>query len=321
MKTLKLFLFFSISILFINNSYCQTPIIEWQHNFGGTANDYFLSSTLTSDSGYIMIGRTGAPNLSTLGLSDIYIVKLDKNGNLEWQNRYGGTGMEIGYSIKQTPDMGFIFAGSTNSNDGDVSGGKGYHDAWIVKIDSVGTIEWQKCFGGSDMDFVESIILTSDGGYIFVGSTMSIDGDVINLHPNQWLTEAWIVKLDSIGNIQWSKCYGGNQWESFLSVKETPYGGYIAVGQTASNDGDVIGFIGFDDAWIVKIDSVGTIEWQKCFGGTHFDIANDVVVTTDGGYVICGDTRSTDGDIDTSYGGMFDAWVIKLSNTGELEWK
>lgn len=321
MRTIKLFLFFFISMSVTQYSNGQTPIIEWQHNFGGTANDFFLSSTLTSDSGYIMIGSSYSSTLAVHGSCDFYVVKLDNNGNLEWQKSYGGTSGDIGYSIKQTPDMGYILAGFTSSNDGDVTGAKGNFDAWIVKIDSIGIIEWQKCYGGSDLDDVENITLTSDGGYIFAGSTMSIDGDIINMHPNGWYSEAWIVKLDSIGNLEWSKCYGGFNYEKFLTIKQTFDGGYIAVGVTASNDGDVNGFIGFDDAWIVKIDNIGTMEWQKCFGGTHYDIANDVIETSDGGYVICGDTRSTDGDIDTSFGGMFDTWVIKLSNTGALEWK
>ena len=318
MKNLKLVLSILLMIIvFISNA--QTPTIEWQNNYGGSGDDYFLSSKVTSDGGFVLIGSRDPSNINSQDISALFVVKLDHNGSFEWEKCYGGSGMEIGYSILETFDGGYLLAGSTNSNDGDVFGAKGNFDAWIVKIDSIGNIQWSKCYGGSMIDIAYSIIQTADGCFVFTGETASSDGDVTSLHP---YSECWIVKIDFIGNIIWSKCYGGNLYENFNSIKQTNDGGFIAVGRTISTDGDVIGTIGnYDDAWIVKLDSVGIIEWQKCFGGTHYDCANDINLTSDGGYIICGDTRSTDGDIDTSYGGNFDAWIIKLSNNGNLEWK
>ena len=141
MKNLKLVLSILLMIIvFISNA--QTPTIEWQNNYGGSGNDYFLSSKVTSDGGFVLIGSTNPSNKNSQDIAGLFVVKLDQNGSLEWQKCYGGSGMEIGYSIFETSDGGYLLAGSTNSNDGDVVGAKGNFDAWIVKIDSTGILEW-----------------------------------------------------------------------------------------------------------------------------------------------------------------------------------
>jgi hypothetical protein len=182
------------------------------------------------------------------GSQDCLIVKLDTHGNIQWQKSLGGSGFDSIASIQQTSDGSYIIAGVLESSDSDVTGG-GY-DFWIVKLDSLGTLQWQKSLGGSDNDEAKSIQQTSDGGYIIAGSSFSNNGDVTGNHGNQ---DYWIVKLDSLGTIQWQKSLGGSEEDEAKSIQQTSDGGYIIAGSSFSNNGDVTGNHGGFDYWIVKL--------------------------------------------------------------------
>ena len=239
--------------------------------------------------------------------------------SITWQKCLGGSANDFIASSVQTTDGGYILIGNTSSNDGDVSGNHGGTDVWVVKINSLGIIDWQKCLGGSDYDDGYSIQQTTDGGYILFGFTVSNDGDVSGNHGG---TDVWVVKLTSLGVIQWQKCLGGSGFEYCGTIiKQTTDGGYIFSGQTqASNDGDVTGNHGADDVWVVKLSNLGVIEWQKCLGGSNFDEGQNILQTTDGGYILSGYTLSNDGDVSGNHGNI-DAWVVKLSNLGVIEWQ
>ncbi len=203
-----------------------------------------------------------------------------------------------------------LWLGGTFSNDGDVSGNHGIVDSWIVKLNSSGDIIWQKCFGGTDDDVAFSIQQTSDGGFIVAGYTSSNDGDVSGNHGGG---DYWVVKLDSSGTIQWQKCLGGTDNDEAKSIQQTSDGGYIVAGETWSNDGDVSGNHGNSDYWVVKLNSSGDIEWQKCLGGTVKDIAKTIQQTSDGGFIVAGYTNSNDGDVSGIHGDYYDFWVVKLN--------
>ena len=175
--------------------------------------------------------------------------------NIQWAKCYGGTKQEQGEHIIQTKDGGYIFCGWSNSNDGDVSGNHG-SDAWIVKTTATGNIQWQKPYGGSEIDLAVTIIQTIDNGYIFTGYTRSNNGDVSGLHGSAPYIDAWVVKIDSLGNIQWQKPLGGTKDDYLYSILQTSDSGYILLGGTNSNDGDVTGLHGNfprHDEWVVKI--------------------------------------------------------------------
>jgi hypothetical protein len=163
-------------------------------------------------------------------------------------------------------------------------------DYWIVKLDSVGNITWQKSLGGSGNDEAYTIQQTTDSGYIVAGWTISNDGDVTGNHSSL-TTDYWIVKLDKDGNITWQKCLGGTGYDEAFSAEQTTDGGYIVVGYTISTDGDVTVNHGGRDYWVVKLTSSGSITWQKSFGGTGDDWAYSVKQTSDGGYIV-GDGRA-----------------------------
>jgi hypothetical protein len=252
------------------------------------------------------------------GLTDFWIVKLDTTGDIQWQKSLGGSGYDrtdYDQSICQTADGGYIVAGYSNSNDGDVSGNHGGYDYWIVKLNSNGHVQWQKCLGGSNDDLATSIKQTADGGYIVAGYSNSNHGDVSGNHGGN--NDCWVVKLDASGNIQWQKCLGGTYDEVASSVQQTADGGYIVGGHSNSNDGDVNGNHGsFNDAWLVKLNVSGNIQWQKCLGGTYDEGANAVQQTADGGYVAVGLSDSNnDGDVSGNHGyplGTEDYWIVKL---------
>ena len=177
-------------------------------------------------------------------------MKLDATGNITWQKSLGGTNQDYGYSIQQTTGGGYIVAGYSNSNDGDVTGNNGGVDCWIVKLDTVGNITWQKSLGGSGFDSAYSIKQTQDGGFIVACESYSNDGDVTG---NNGSYDYWIVKLDSGGEITWQKSFGGSEGDAASSIQQTNDGGYIIAGSSYSNDGDLTVNNGLNEHWIIKL--------------------------------------------------------------------
>ncbi|MDD3740897.1 MAG: T9SS type A sorting domain-containing protein [Bacteroidales bacterium] len=266
--------------------------------------------------------------LSSLLIFFSILVNAQTDIQIQWQKCFGGSELEEASSILQTSDGGYIFTGYTSSNDGDVSGNHGWQDAWVVKLDGLGDIEWQKCFGGSDLDSLNCIQQTSDGGYIISGSTLSTDGDVSGHHGSDYNADVWIVKLGISGEIEWQKCLGGSYNESASSIHQTNDGGYIITGFTESHDGDVSGHHGVSefntDTWIVKLDILGEIEWQKCLGGTRSEWAYSIQQTIDGGYIFNGNTTSVDGDLTgvmPGYSSTPYSWIVKMNESGNIEWQ
>lgn len=246
---------------------------------------------------------------------------------IQWAKCYGGTLGEHGQSIKSTSDGGYVIAGYCQSADGDVMGNHGGNDFWIIKINNLGKLQWQKSLGGSLSDTGGDIFVTSDGGYIVVGSTESNNGDVTGHHGPTYSKDLWVVKLNSSGSIEWQKCYGGTLEDVGESIQQTKDGGYIISGYTNSNDGDVVDYhnknFGTYDAWVLKISLTGDIQWQKCLGGSMNDIAYKIKQTNEGGYILIGAAQSSDGDIDPAnhHGINNDYWVVKLSSSGSIEWQ
>ncbi|MCK9593687.1 MAG: PKD domain-containing protein [Methanoregula sp.] len=290
----------------------STGTTLWQKCLGGLNHDNAKSIQQTADGGYIIAGYTYSNNGNVTGNHgnyDYWVVKLDNSGNLLWQKCLGGINIDHAVSIHLTGDGGFIIAGSTASNDGNVDGNHGNYDYWVVKLDNSGNLLWQKCLGGTNIDYAYSIQQTGDGGYIVVGFAHSNDGNVTGSHGS---ADYWVVKLDNSGNLLWQKCLGGTNIDYAYSIQQTGDGGYIVVGYTRSNDGNVMGNHGESDYWVVKLDNSGNLLWQKCLGGTDYDDAFSVQQTADGGYIIAGETTSNNGNVYGNHGSS-DYWVVKLN--------
>jgi len=258
--------------------------VESQKTFGGEKDDEANSVQKTADGGYIVAGSTYSFGS---GGADVYILKLNSKGELEWQKTFGGKGDDKATSIQQTADGGYIVAGYSSL------------DVYILKLNSKGRVEWQKTFGGEDNDVANSIQQTMDGGYIVAGWTYSFGSG--------W-RDAYILKLNSKGGVEWQKTFGGEFSEEAKSIQQTKDGGYIVAGWTYSFDSDS------RDVYILKLNSKGEVEWQKTFGGKDNDEANSIQQTTDGGYIVAGWTESFGS-------GEKDVYILKLNSKGQLEWE
>jgi len=299
-----------------------TGVIQWENTIGGNGDDNLYSIQQTADGGYILGGYSfsnisGDKTENSLGLSDYWVVKLDATGVIQWENTIGGNGDDDLYSIQQTADGGYILGGHSISN---ISGDKtenslGLNDYWVVKLNAGGTIQWQNTVGGNGTDAFYSIQQTADGGYILGGRSGSdISGDKTENSLGGF--DYWVVKLDATGNIQWQNTIGGNDYDAIYSLHQTSDGGYILGGYSDSNiSGDKTEIsLGGSDFWVVKLDGTGAIQWQNTIGGHNSDELFSIQQTSDGGYILGGESFSNiSGDKTENSNGDYDYWVIKLA--------
>ncbi|HPE41315.1 MAG TPA: T9SS type A sorting domain-containing protein [Bacteroidales bacterium] len=284
--------------------------IEWKKCIDGTGDVLSPKIIQNNRGGYTV----SALNVSSIIDFNAYVLELDSIGNIIWKKSYGGSDFDKLNSMIQTPDGGYLFVGNTSSNDGDLQNLNffPYNIGWIVKIDSIGNIVWQKLIGGTGYDELFNVSLTSDNGYIIAGSSTSNDGDV---QGNIWVDCAWIIKLNSFGIIQWHKCIGRDNFNIAKDVKQCSDGGYIVACDKRPLYADD------RDGFIVKLSSMGTIEWQKDIGGDRDDFFTSILETTDGGFIVGGTVRSYSGEIPLPYYGFEDCWIVKLSSSGNIEWQ
>lgn len=324
---------FSLVIFFLHISFAfaQNPLVkQWDKRFGGTNAEEISVVKQTSDGGYILGGYSDSPiggdkTQINIGSWDFWIVKSDSLGNKQWDKNFGGTSHDWLFSLEQTFDGGYILGGySYSAASGDKTQNTwGGYDYWVIKTDSLGNQLWDKDFGGIGDDFLYSIQQTSDGGYILGGFSGSpISGDKTQ---NTWGgKDYWMVKIDSIGNKQWDKNFGGTDNDELRSIQQTADGGYILGGYsyslTIGGDKTQNGWGGID-YWIVKTDSLGNKQWDKDFGGTDYDWFNFLQQSTDKGYIIGGKSRSgISGDKTQNTQGNHDYWIVKTDSLGNKEW-
>lgn len=211
-----------------------------------------------------------------------------------------------------------MVSGGTSSMEGDVTASHGPPDFWLVKLDAVGELQWQRCYGGTGAEEPTRSLATSDGGYLLMGKTWSANGDV---ECDGNLQHAWALKVDGLGEPQWETCLSGDPNGSAASINqavETDDGGYLVVGSTYAQQGIWSGNHGQTDFFAAKLDGTGQVEWLHCYGGTQVDEAWSVVRTSDGNYAIAGMSKSSDGQVSSGSSGQ--VWVIKIDPEGNLLW-
>lgn len=297
----------------------------WQECLGAEGADMAYSVQQTPDSGFIIAGYSTSNHgmvTGNHGGPDFWVAKIDKDGNLIWQKSLGGSSDDQARSIIQTADGGFAVAGYTVSTDGDVTGHHGWGlfltDYWIVKLDENGNLLWQKCYGGYLYDEANSIQETSDHGFIVAGFTYSTDGDVTDHHGT---SDAWIIKLDSAGNLIWQRTIGSIHYEEANAIQQTSDYGFIVAGYSYNVNSDSSLNHGHNDFWVVKLDSLGNVLWEKLLGGSGPEEATSVLQTMEGNYAIAGNSHSSDGDVAVNYGNSYDYWIVKLDFGGNLIWE
>lgn len=292
--------------------------ILWQQVLGGTHNDWGYSLDTYPDGGIIATGIVYSPNITGYhGNGDLYAVRLNPNGTLLWQRAFGGNESDYGLSVKITLDGGSVIIGTTGSNTGDVTGYHGNGDLWAIRLSSSGDKVWEKTYGGNLTEEGGDIITTPDGGYMMVGYSMSIDGDVTGNHGGG---DLWMIRIDQSGKILWQKCLGGSKRDSGSSIIHSSDGNYVMCGNSYSSDGDVTGNHGSSDVWVVKTDANGTILWQKAYGGSKLDWGHSVIELPGGDLMVAGVTASADGNVKVNHG-VGDIWVLRLSPRGDLIWE
>ncbi|NLB55140.1 MAG: hypothetical protein GX811_05140 [Lentisphaerae bacterium] len=320
----------TISLITILPLLADPPPKQWDVTFGGDDADNLTSVCPTDDGGFVLVGysKSGANGDKTeasRGNDDYWIVKIDSAGNKEWDKRYGGSGIDQAASVCQAHDGGFLVAGNSRSGaDGDkTESSRGASDYWLIKLDSDGDLEWDRRFGGTSDDYATAVKATDDGGYVVAGfSDSNIGGDKSqNSHSSSY--DYWVIKIDSDGNKEWDRRFGGTKADSARAIDLTADGGYIVGGESFSDDnGDKTETgRGGSDYWLIKLDSDGNLEWDKRFGGTGNDYAFSVCVTEDDEYLIAGYSYSDlNGDKSQAAQGNPDFWVVKTDNSGNKLW-
>ena len=266
----------------------------------------------TDDNGYMIGGYS-----NSFAEEDYWILKVDSIGALEWSRNYGGPEDERATCIQETSDGGYLIGGKSRLDGGDVDANNGGFDIWLIKIDSLGLPVWNKNYGGSETETLQSITPTADGGFVLAAETESGDGDV---SQNKGFKDYWIFKINAFGILQWEHSYGGPGRQRPNSVRNTKDGGFIVIGYSDNKGGDVGDNNGFQDYWIIKLNSEGILEWEQNYGGSKIDKAYSGVELEEGGYVIVGYSQSKDGDVGANTGGR-DYWVIRIDELGNLLWE
>jgi hypothetical protein len=304
----------------------NAPCLKAQTTLGGSNYDQGENMIQTKDGGFIVCGLTysndGDFHTRDTINGDAYVAKYDKFRHLEWAKTYGGSGNDEFNDIIQTYDGGYAIAGQTASNDGDVSGNHGGNDVWLVKLSASGNIEWQKCYGGTGDENGYAIVQTFYGGYAITGGTSSNNGDVSGNHNTDGDFDGWFIQVGPKGNLLFQHCYGGSGYDAFYSMVSSDFGSYILEGSTQSNDGDVSGSHGEGDIWVVKINPLGKIVWQRPLGGSSDEETgtNEIAKMIDGNVVVDGFGSSTDGDVNAQNDTIV-SFAAKLnSGTGAIIW-
>ncbi|MBW2937090.1 hypothetical protein KXJ69_03170 [Aureisphaera sp. CAU 1614] len=294
----------------------------WCQNFGYSGSDQAFDVFETNEGGYFATGffdvsasggegnndRQGAGNAH--GVGEFWAIKMDSDGEFIWTRYFGGYNNDRSYDALQTPDNGFLLIGSSESipeENSDIELNHGSYDFWVVKVNSAGTKEWTKTYGGIEIDVAYAITPTPDGNYFIVGDSRSIDQDVSNNYGN---ADVWLIKISPTGQLLMEKNFGGSQFDSAKSILPISDGNYLISGATRSQSNDVSANNGENDAWVFVIDASGTLLFEKAIGGSALDFAEDAI-QSNGKLIVVGNTESNDGDIPINKG-IKDLLIVKI---------
>ena len=295
--------------------------------FGGSDDDEANDIINTSDGGFMVIGSSKSNDgliQNKMDLeSDIILMKFDSDKSIEWVKNYGGSRDDRGQSVVEVSGIGYALLGYSMSNDGDASRNEGFHDNWVILIDSTGNIIWEKSYGFSGHDHAYNIIKTKDGNLFFngfldvtasrgLGSTEKVEKSI-----KHGVGEFWCHKIDLDGNILWRKYFGGTNNDRSYDSIETADGDFIIVGSSESSDNDISSPKGSYDIWVIKLSSNGDFLWERSYGGSKYETANSIIQSSDKKIHILGSTLSDDKDISFQMGSS-DFYLLTIDSDGNL---
>ena len=295
--------------------------------FGGSDDDEANDIINTSDGGFMVIGSSKSNDgliQNKMDLeSDIILMKFDSDKSIEWVKNYGGSRDDRGQSVVEVSGIGYALLGYSMSNDGDASRNEGFHDNWVILIDSIGNIIWEKSYGFSGHDHAYNIIKTKDGNLFFngfldvtasrgLGSTEKVEKSI-----KHGVGEFWCHKIDLDGNILWRKYFGGTNNDRSYDSIETADGDFIIVGSSESSDNDISTPRGSYDIWVIKLSSNGDFLWERSYGGSKYETANSIIQSSDKKIHILGSTLSDDKDISFQMGSS-DVYLLTIDSDGNL---
>ncbi len=326
-------IFFTVIFILHFLSICaqiQAPYVVKDKTIGGESSDYINCLISTGDNGFILAGKStsnisGDKSENSKGVDDFWIVKLDSLLNVEWDKTIGGNDREQSDKIIQTDNNNYVLCGSSLSNSsGDKSeDSRGDWDFWMIKLDALGNIIWEKTIGGNDRDFFADMLKTIDGGYLLGGTSKSNESGE-KTEDSKGVEDVWLIKVDSLGNIEWDKTIGGNDYDDLSQIQQTLDGGFIlGCNSSSSISGDKSeSSKGHNDYWIIKLDSKGNVIWDKTIGGNGGDYLRSLVQTSDNGYILYGSSGSPiSGDkSDPPFFEDTDIWVVKIDSIGNVIW-
>lgn len=272
-------------LLFASSLVAQTDTVAHLYTFGGLETDNAEEIEATADGGYIVVGSTSS---NGSGNTDVYLLKIDSLCNYQWSKSIGGINNDWGYSVKQTYDKGYIVAASSNSY------GNGGYNACLIKRDSLGGYQWKKTYGGNDWDFVYSVVQTLDSGYAFCGETYN---------NTNGLSDVYVVKTNKTGDALWTKTIGNSLMDRGNAIIETSDTNLIIAGITNTTTDST-------QIYLIKLSENGTLIWDSIYGDSLYDVANSVIETNNGDYVVVGGTNSF------SVGGDEDYLIMKVDKNG-----
>lgn len=290
-------------------------MVIWKKNYGGEGNDQMTSMVANPDgtvtiAGFTASNKSGDIPENAVDGQDIWVFKVDGNGNVVWTKTYNGIESDYVHSIVRAPDGGYLLTGYTTR-----VGSLDNLEMLILKIDMNGTESWKKIFAEDNKEAALGAVANADGTFTVAGwsNSASFNGEA-NSDYN-----AILMKLRSDGNVTWTKSFGGDALDYVNSIVPGADGGYVMAGGTMSNNsGDVGPNKGEEDCWVIKTDGNGILKWQKTFGGAQADVVNSITRTDDDGFLIAGSTFSSGtGDISAGKGGN-DGLLIRLNANGEV---
>ena len=300
---------------------------EWQKVYGGSDDDRGREIIVTNDGGYAIIGSSKSQDgdvSSNSGFNDFWVLKISNSGNLIWEKSFGYSGSDNGFSIIQTHDNGYLISGVIDVTSSDGQGNNRLSlnrhaggDYWVIKINSAGILQWSRYFGGTFTDTSYALSETQTGNFIIVGSS---DSDDIDINNNKGTYDFWVLKISSSGDLIWEKSFGGSEIDEARDITITENGDFLIVGDSRSVDTDVLYNNGAADIWIIKINSDGELIWERTYGGTSFDGVQSIQKTMNNDYIVAGNSRSSDVNLENN-NGQNDAWFFKIDSQGVLKWQ